>query len=126
MNQKHQGSCHCGFIKFEVTADIDHVRICNCSICLKRGTLNFRVPEAALNILTPLNELTLYQWGSKTAEDYFCPKCGILAFRRPSQLTKAEIEAGKKPFNGWAINIRCLDNIDLSKLPVVNINGAAL
>lgn len=126
MPKSHSGSCHCGFVKFEVTAEIDHVRECNCSVCQKRGTLNFRVADDALKHITPLSEVVLYQWGSKTAEDYFCPKCGILPFRRPSQLTKAEIEAGMKPFNGWAINVRCIDGIDLNALPVVKVNGAAL
>jgi len=126
MKKTYLGSCHCGFIQFEVSADIDHVRECNCSICLKRGTLNFRVPLAALKILTTLDKLSLYQWGSKTAEDYFCPRCGVLPFRKPSQLTRAEIEMGKLPFDGWAINVRCLSGINLEALPVKKINGLLL
>ncbi len=126
MCNTYQGSCHCGFIQFEVTAEIDHVRQCNCSVCLKRGSLNFRVASEALKLKTSLQELSLYQWGTKTAEDYFCPKCGILPFRKPSALTSAEISAGKKPFTGWAVNVRCLDGIQVSELPVVIINGASL
>lgn len=67
---RHRGSCHCGNIRFEVEADIDHVRVCDCSICRKRGALNFRVPKENLHLLTPWDELTLYQWGSYTAKDF--------------------------------------------------------
>jgi hypothetical protein len=126
MVQWYKGSCHCGFVKFEVLAKIDHLRACNCSICTKRGALNFRVPKDALTMLTSLSELTLYQWGGKTAEDYFCPKCGVLSFRKPSKLTKAEIAAGKTPFTGWAVNARCIDGLDLGTFNIVNIDGASL
>ncbi|WP_434492210.1 GFA family protein [Methylocystis sp.] len=67
----HKGSCRCGKARFEVTADIDHVRVCDCSICRKRGALNFRVDEADFRLTIPLEELSLYQWGSRTAKDYF-------------------------------------------------------
>ncbi|ASC57167.1 Gfa-like protein (plasmid) [Vibrio vulnificus] len=126
MPKTYSGSCHCGLIKFEVSADIDHLRECNCSICIRRGALNFRVPEENLTVLTPLENAVLYQWGSETAKDYFCPKCGILPFRKPSQLTNAEIEAGKVPFNGWAVNARCLSGLNISEIPIVKIDGASL
>jgi hypothetical protein len=126
MCNSYKGSCHCKFIQFEVTAEIAHVRQCNCSVCLKRGALNFRVNNDALKLLTPLDELSLYQWGTSTAEDYFCPKCGILVFRKPSALTATEISAGKVPFDGWAVNVRCIDGIDISKRPVKNVDGASL
>ncbi|EHQ9271260.1 GFA family protein [Vibrio parahaemolyticus] len=126
MPKMYSGSCHCGLIKFEVLADIDHLRECNCSICIRRGALNFRVPKENLTVLTPLTNASLYQWGSWSAEDYFCPKCGILPFRKPSKLTEAEIAAGKVEFTGWAVNARCLNDLSLSEVPVVKIDGASL
>jgi hypothetical protein len=109
-----------------VTADLDHVRVCNCSICRRRGALNHRVPKEALRLLTPWEDLTLYQWGSHTARDYFCPVCGILPFRRPSDPTAAERAAGVEPFDGWAVNVRCLDQVDIDALPVRHIAGSAI
>ncbi|WP_299686780.1 GFA family protein [uncultured Tateyamaria sp.] len=123
---RHTGSCHCGFVQFAITAEIDHQRICDCSICHKRGALMFRVPEAALTVQRPLADLTLYQWGSRTAKDYFCPQCGILPFRRPSAPTAAERTRGVAPFDGWAINLRCLDGFDPVALPVRHIPGRAI
>jgi hypothetical protein len=61
-----------------------------------------------------------------TAEDYFCPRCGILPFRKPSAPTKAEIAQGIRPFDGWAINVRCLDALDFLSLPRIRIRGSAL
>ena len=83
MRQTYQGSCHCGRVRFEVDADLDHVRVCDCSICRKRGALLHRVDPDQLRLLTPLEDLTLYQFHTHTARDYFCPTCGILPFRRP-------------------------------------------
>ena len=42
----YRGSCHCGKVRFEVDAEIDHVRSCDCSICRRRGALNYRVATA--------------------------------------------------------------------------------
>ncbi|MGF1908375.1 GFA family protein [Vibrio kasasachensis] len=126
MLKTYSGSCHCGLIQFEVSADINHLRECDCSICIRRGALNFRVAKESLTIFTPLEEMRLYQWGSGTAEDYFCPKCGILPFRKPSQLTQIEIAQGKIPFTGWAVNARCLNNLDLSQIPIIKIEGSIL
>ena len=117
----YQGSCHCGFVTFEVDADIQHVRVCDCSICHKRGALLFRVPNDALHLITPLDQMTLYKWGSETAEDYFCPNCGILPFRRPSVPTVKELNTDSKMFYGWAINTRCLDDFDTQSVPIDQI-----
>ena len=124
---RHAGSCHCGYVRFEVEveAEIDHKRICDCSICHKRGALIYRVPEAALTLHRSLSDLTLYEWGSRTAKDCFCPHCGILPFRRPGAPTAAERAQGVMPFDGWAINLRCLDGFDTDPLPVRHIRGRA-
>ena len=122
----YKGSCHCGRVQFEIDADIDHLRSCDCSICRRRGALNFRIPKSQLRMLTPMEDLALYQWGSMTAEDYFCPTCGILPFRRPSDPTPQELREGVKPFDGWAVNVRCLEGVDLESLPVRPIFGSRM
>jgi hypothetical protein len=128
MIKTYTGSCHCGGTRFEVDLDLDHVRVCDCSICRRRGALIHRVPEDALRVLTPLDldALTLYQWHTFTARDYFCPKCGILPFRRPRTRTPREIEEGVEEFNGWAVNVRCLDGIDLEGIPIRRVYGSRL
>lgn len=120
------GSCHCKAVKFEVDAEIGHVRVCDCSICSMRGGLMFRVANDAVRHLTPLADLTQYRWGSCTARDYFCPTCGILPFRRPSRPTRVEQEAGVAAFDGWAINTRCLEGFSPNAVPIVPVFGRSL
>lgn len=122
----YQGQCHCGDTRFEVEAVIDHLRECDCSICRRRGALIFRVAPGAIRFLSPLEQLNVYRWGTETAADYFCPTCGIMPFRRPSAPTKAEIEAGMQRFDGWAVNARCIDELDLDTLPRRRISGRDL
>lgn len=126
MKKTYLGSCHCGNVKFEVDMDLDHVRVCDCSVCRKRGALNHRVTDSDLRVFSSVDELTLYQWHTKKAEDYFCSSCGILPFRRPRGLSSSEQKSGIAPFNGWAINVRCLDKVDLSSIPVKKVYGSKL
>lgn len=122
----YQGSCHCGKVRFEVDAEIDHVRVCDCSICRRRGALNHRVPKGSLRLLTPWDELVVYQWGSRTAKDYFCPTCGILPFRRPSDPTPEELRQGVQLFDGWAVNVRCLEGVNIDAIPIRRIYGSRI
>lgn len=111
----YSGSCHCGAVRFEVNAEIEHVRVCDCSICRRRGALLFRVTDEQLNILTPLEDMALYQFHTRTAKDYFCKTCGILPFRRPRTAP-----------NLWSVNARCLEGIDLDALRVERQQGSKL
>ena len=106
--------------------DLDHVRSCDCSICRRRGALIHRVEADRLRLLTPLEDLTLYQWHTSTAEDYFCPACGILPFRRPRHRTPKETAQGVPEFSGWSINVRCLEGVDLNAIPVKRVCGSKL
>jgi hypothetical protein len=122
----YQGSCHCRRVRFEIDAEIDHVRSCDCSICSRRGALIYRVPVERFRLLTPLAELTAYRWGSMTGTDYFCPVCGVLPFRRPSDPTPAEVQAGATRFEGWAINTRCLEGFEPASVPVRIVRGSEI
>jgi len=115
MKATYSGSCHCGRARFEVDADLDHVRVCDCSICRRRGALIHRVDPADIRLLTPLEDLTLYQFHTRTARDYFCPTCGILPFRRPRTAP-----------DKWAVNVRCLEGADLDAIPVKRVHGSRL
>jgi hypothetical protein len=115
MLETYRGSCHCGRTRFEVDLDLDHVRVCDCSICVRRGALAHRVQDSKLRLLTPLEDLSLYQWHTKTAKDYFCPVCGILPFRRPR--TAPEL---------WTVNVRCLEDVDVDAIPVRRVSGKTL
>ena len=115
MKQTYRGSCHCGHVRFEIDAELDHVRVCDCSVCSRRGALNHRVAPHCFRLLTPLEDLTTYTFHTRTARDYFCPTCGILPFRRPR--TDPDV---------WTVNVRCLEGVDLDAIPVKRVYGSRL
>ena len=112
MLQTYKGSCHCGRVSFEIEAKLDSLVECNCSICRRRGALWQGVPESRLRILSGESDLTLYQFNTKTAKHYFCRHCGIHPFARP-----------RLDPTRWAVNVRCIDGVDLSALPVRLFDG---
>lgn len=91
------------------------MRVCDCSICRRRGALIHRVEGDCLRLLTPIGGLSLYQWHTKTAKDYFCPDCGILPFRRPRTAPGM-----------WGVNVRCLESVDLNAIPIKYVHGGKL
>jgi hypothetical protein len=50
----------------------------------------------------------------------------ILPFRRPRHLTEQEIARGLPHFSGWAINVRCLEGVDLDAIPIRRVHGSKL
>ena len=101
-----RGSCHCGFVSFEVDLPDERqmeVLECNCTICTKKGCLHLIISRERLRLLSPASEeeLGLYQFGSKTARHYFCPRCGICSFYVP-----------KSHPDGYSVNLRALDCYD--------------
>lgn len=115
MKKTYRGSCHCGRARFEVDLELDSGRSCDCSMCRRRGALLVRVENEDLRLLTPLEELSTYQWHTKTAKEYFCPTCGILPLRRPRRNPEQ-----------WSVNVRCLEDVDLEMLPVEHLKGSLL
>ncbi|MES1982459.1 MAG: GFA family protein [Pseudomonadota bacterium] len=111
---KYQGNCHCGQIAFEVEGEISEVTSCNCSICQRKGALMWFVPRQAMTLLTPQEKMSTYTFNKHLIQHRFCPTCGIHPFGEgatPSGETMA------------AINVRCLENIDLSALKIKQFNG---
>ena len=78
-----RGSCLCGGVKFEVTKASDHLRYCHCESCKKlsggAGTVNFRVPSAAVRILEGEDLLQTFRPEGGSAKT-FCRTCGSNLF----------------------------------------------
>lgn len=108
----HRGSCHCGRVVFELDARLDYVIDCNCSICRRRGALWHGASDQTLRIVAGESELALYQFNTMTAKHYFCRHCGIHPFVRPRIAP-----------SHWAVNVRCIDGIDLAAIPVQRFDG---
>ena len=108
----YQGCCHCRRVTFEVEAKLGYVIDCNCSLCRRSGALWHGVSDSKLRILTGEADLVLYQFNTKTAKHYFCRHCGIHPFIRP------RLDPSR-----WAINVRCLDGVDLWSIAVRSFDG---
>jgi hypothetical protein len=113
----YQGSCHCGKVAFEVEGELAGAMACNCSICQRKGILMWFVPRDSLRLLTDESVLATYTFNKHVIKHRFCPHCGIHPFG----------EAVDPQGNRMAaINIRCLEGIDLNAIPVQHFDGRAL
>ena len=112
MPKTHTGGCHCGHVRFRVTADLDRVTYCNCSICAKKGFLHLIVPPHDFEMLSGESELSTYTFNTGAAKHTFCKHCGIHPFIRP------RLDPSR-----WAFNVRCIDGIDLSSMKVRSFDG---
>ncbi len=110
----HKGSCHCGRIAFEVEGDVSQVIECNCSHCSRKGYLLWFVSKQQLKLDTSEASLGTYMFIKHVIKHHFCSVCGCAPFG-----------FGKDPKgqDTAAVNIRCLPDLDRSKLEVVQYDG---
>jgi hypothetical protein len=113
----HTGSCHCGSIAFEVDGEIDSALACNCSMCGRRGSLLWFVPRASLRLTTPESAAATYTFNKHLIQHRFCPTCGIHPYGE-----------GTAPDGNAmaAINLRCVEGVDLDAIPVHRYDGRSL
>ncbi|WP_412479062.1 GFA family protein [Azonexus sp. IMCC34839] len=114
---KYKGSCHCGQIAFEAEGELKQVIDCNCSICSRKGSLLWMVPRGNLNLLTPEADIATYTFGKAHIKHRFCPRCGIHPFGEGTAPNGQQMAA---------INVRCLEGVDFTALPVTHFNGRDL
>lgn len=114
---KYAGSCHCQKVRYEVEVDLKQAISCNCSVCSKRGSLLVFVPEENFKLLSGEGALTDYQFNKFIIHHYFCSTCGVSSFA-------AGVGEGGKSMR--AINIRCLDGVDIEQTPLIKFDGKNL
>ena len=114
---KYQGSCHCGAIAYEVEGDLGKVLECNCSHCSRKGYLLWFVPRDRLTLSTPESALATYEFNKHVIQHHFCPACGCAPFGLGTD-PKGNATA--------AINVRCLEGIDVRTLERQPFDGRSL
>src|SRR6187402_821646 len=108
----YSGACHCGRVRFTVRAELASASVCNCSICRKKGFIHLIVEPSRFELLAGADALVSYRFNTGVAEHKFCVECGIHPFYTPrSDPDKVDV------------NVRCLDNIDLTKINTVPFDG---
>ena len=111
---KNIGSCHCGNIRFEVEGVIDSALSCNCSICQRKGTLLWFAPFDHFTLLSSGEKIGTYVFNKHVIKHKFCQVCGVSPYAEGADPNGNRVAA---------INIRCIENIDLEKIPVHHFNG---
>ncbi len=103
INLNHKASCHCGAVQFELSLPngLDDPRRCDCSMCLRRGSIVASVPLDGITIIKGKDKLNMYQFNTMTAKHYFCSICGIYTHHQrrsnPSQ---------------YGFNVACLEGVN--------------
>lgn len=116
MTEVKRGTCHCKSVEFEVELKngLEEIRRCNCSLCRRKGAVMASVPVEKLKIIRGEDNLSLYQWNSKTAKHYFCKTCGIYTHHQrrsnPSQ---------------FGFNIACIEGVNPLELGNIAVGDGA-
>jgi hypothetical protein len=113
----HKGSCHCGRVSYEVEGDFSEVMECNCSHCTRKGFLLWFVPRTQLRLEKPESELTTYTFNKHVIKHHFCPTCGSAPFAFSNAPDGTPMAA---------INVRCLEDVEVSELKRKPFDGASL
>lgn len=72
-----------------------------------------RVVTEEFELLTGIDSLAIYQFGTRTASHYFCKHCGIHPYSNP-RIAPDMI----------SVNVRCLNDVDISEdFEIVNFDG---
>jgi len=90
---------------------------CNCSHCSKRGLLLTFVTPDTFKIVAGGDGLQDYQFNKRSIHHLMCPDCGIESFARGRGPDGKEMVA---------VNVRCLDGVDLETLTPTPFNGRDL
>ncbi len=110
---EHQGSCHCGAIRFRVHAPAWlTVESCNCSMCNACAFLHLIVPAADLHAAPDNGRLLSYTFNTGTARHLFCAVCGVKPYYVP-----------RSNPTGYSVNARCLQPDSIAGMTVRPFDG---
>ncbi len=111
----YTGGCHCHKVRYEVDIEnLTEAMSCNCSICAKRGWLLTFVPKSAFRLVSGQDEVTTYHFNKNLIDHIFCKTCGTASYGMGKDGNGTEMVA---------INVRCLDDVDLDSLTINAYDG---
>src|SRR5262249_7790869 len=115
----YRASCHCGQVRFRFKSEpITSGCRCNCSFCARRGiVVSFAyMPPQAFTEISGMESLTLYQFGEKSTNHYFCSACGICPFHIVTSIPD-DYQGTARP--GYLrINLGCVLDLDIYSLEI--------
>lgn len=77
-------SCHCGAVHLSahLPEGLKAATRCTCSFCARRQAAAVTATTASVRVTKGAENLTLYTWGTGTAQHYFCKTCGIYMYHQ--------------------------------------------
>lgn len=111
--ESRDATCHCGTVRFRVTLTdgLNTAGRCDCSFCAMRGAVTVTARLDGVEIVSGSDALTLYQFGTNTAEHWFCARCGIYTHHRR-----------RSDPDEFGVNLACLDGVSPFDLPLVIVS----
>jgi hypothetical protein len=83
-------------------------------MCQRKGSLLWFVPRAQFRLRTPEDAAATYTFNKHVIKHRFCPTCGIHPYAEG-------VDPKGNPMA--AINLRCIEGIDLDAIPVQHFDG---
>jgi len=111
-----RGSCHCGTIAYTVDAPLDEAVECNCSHCSRKGYVLAFVPRGVLTLDPVEGEIGTYRFNKHNIAHHFCLTCGCAPYAEG---------IGPDGSETAAINLRCIEGIDLAGVKITQVDGAS-
>ncbi len=109
---QYSAACHCRSVQFKLrlTDEFNTVRRCSCSYCRMRGAIAVSAQLSDIEFVKGEENLTLYQFNTRTAKHYFCKTCGVYTHHQrrsnPSQ---------------FGVNVACIEGISPFDFPEVMV-----
>lgn len=113
----YSGSCHCGNVRFRATTDLAKIITCNCSICSRTGALLTFVDADHFVLEAGEGAQSDYRFNKHHIHHLFCTNCGVRSYAHG--LTPAGATM-------YAVNVRCLEGVDLAALTLTPVDGKSL
>ena len=111
------GGCHCGKLRFEADVDTAKAIECNCTYCAKTGALLSATSRDQFAMTSGDGQSCEYLFHKNVLAHQFCPTCGI------NVVTYGDSPDGQAMA---AINLRCVDGIDLASIDRLPFDGLSL
>ncbi|EJT71386.1 hypothetical protein GGTG_10645 [Gaeumannomyces tritici R3-111a-1] len=105
--QTYRGNCHCGAFVFEAfIPEIKEVKVCNCSICIKKNYAFAIVPDADFKVVKGdiEKDLTVYKFDPALLSHMFCSNCGTAVlgtYTKMPGFTAINARAVQGPLDLW-------------------------
>ncbi len=112
-------TCVCGAICIEVDVVPESLFECNCTYCSKKGTLWGYYPPSQVRFVRSGSDVL---WQPKVNQHHFCATCGTTTHTVTPNWQR-EWQGPDAEEMQVALNMRLADEIDLSALPIEQIDG---